>query len=498
MNQNQSDGLIFSTPNSTQTETPKSQTFVLDKKATIKANNWWDITSTSQILDISLARYLKDSGQKMESYYVETSEAELQKEGQNFLNIFSQKEVWLWQNVESPLTTVLAQMENTGVYVDKVKLEKTAAEMQKQVDFLEREIKEVLGQGLNINSPQQLGKALMEFGFKLKQTKSGNVSTDRQVLEDLIPEDKKGLIQNILDYRTVTKLLGTYTLNLIEQLDENSRIHCNFNQTQAATGRLSSANPNLQNIPIRNQEFGTAIRSCFCAPDDRLIVSADYSQIELRILAHLSQDKTLIDAFLKDEDIHCRTAAEMFGTPIEQITREQRALGKTMNFALVYQQGVFATSRMLSITQKEAKDFMSLYFERFPDAKPFVDKVLNKARECGYVESLFGRKRHFKNLNSKIYLLRQADERAAFNAVLQGSNADLIKIAMVEIYKQIQKLKIDAQTILQVHDELVFEVSKKDSQKLRAIVESVMTKPPIELLVPIKVDIHIGQSWVKG
>jgi DNA polymerase I len=286
-------------------------------------------------------------------------------------------------------------------------------------------------------------------------------------------------------------------LNLIDILDNNSRIHCTINQTQAATGRLSSANPNLQNIPIRNQEFGTLIRSCFAAPDDRLILSADYSQIELRILAHLSQDQLLIEAFKSDQDIHRRTAAEIFNTPLDQVTKEQRVLGKTLNFALVYQQGAFATARMLGITQEQAKEFTKIYFDKFPKVKPFVDSTLLKAKELGYVESIFGRRRYFKNLNSKVFLLKQADERAAFNAVLQGSNADLIKIAMVEIYNQIQKEKLDAQIVMQVHDELVFEVALEHADRLKKLVTEIMSNPPVELLVPVKIDIHIGKNWVK-
>jgi DNA polymerase I len=476
---------------------PTDQTFVLDKKTFAKSHELYKFNEITQILDISLARYLADSSQKMESYYAKATDEELKAEGEKYLIEFNPEMLHLWKEIESPLTVVLAQMETTGMYIDKQKLTETAGIMQRQLDIISHNIKLDLSDEINLNSPQQLGNALLQKGFVLKQSKTGGYSTDKNVLEGLLIDDKTGLIQNLLDYRTINKLLGTYTLNLIELLDSNSRIHCTINQTQAATGRLSSANPNLQNIPIRNQEFGTLIRSCFAAPGNRLILSADYSQIELRILAHLSGDQLLIDAFKSDQDIHRRTAAEVFGISLEQVTKEQRTLGKTLNFALVYQQGAFATARMLGITQEQAKEFTRIYFDKFPKVKPFVDATLHKAKELGYVESIFGRRRYFQNLNSKVFLLKQADERAAFNAVLQGSNADLIKIAMIEIYNQIQKEKLDAQIVMQVHDELVFEVAQEHADKLSQLVTEIMSKPPIQLSVPIKIDIHVGKSWVK-
>jgi DNA polymerase I len=482
---------------STDCSLPIGQTFVIDKKAFVKNHNLFDMKDTDEILDLSLARYLADSSQKMELYYIKTTDEQLKIEGEKYLKEFNHEMLHLWKEIESPLTVVLAQMETTGMYIDKQKLSETAALMQSQLDKITYEIKLKLGNDVNLNSPQQLGHALIQQGFVLKKSKTGSYSTDKNVLDGLLIDDRTGLIQNLLDYRTISKLLGTYTLNLIDILDDNSRIHCTINQTQAATGRLSSANPNLQNIPIRNQEFGTLIRSCFAAPNGRLILSADYSQIELRILAHLSQDQLLIDAFKSNQDIHRRTAAEIFNTLLDQVTKEQRVLGKTLNFALVYQQGAFATARMLGITQEQAKEFTKIYFDKFPKVKPFVDATLLKAKELGYVESIFGRRRYFKNLNSKVFLLKQADERAAFNAVLQGSNADLIKIAMVEIYNQIQKENLDAKIIMQVHDELVFEVAQEYADTLKKLVTEIMSNPPIGLLVPVKIDIHIGKNWVK-
>jgi DNA polymerase I len=471
--------------------------YVLNRKALTKQLELYSLHVNYTMLDVSLARYLSNSSQSMDSYYVPLATDELYTEAQGYENTFSPDMLKLWKDIESPLATVLGNMEKIGVFVDKSKLKQTAATMQKQLNELTETIHTFLGSQININSPQQLGKALILQGFILKQSKTGNVSTSKEVLDQLLVDDDSGLIQAILDYRTINKLLGTYTLNLIELLDGHDRIHCTFNQAQAATGRLSSAEPNLQNIPIRNQEFGTLIRSCFAAPQGRMIVSADYSQIELRLLAHLSGDVRLIEAFNDDQDIHSRTAAEMLQIPLDTVSKEQRTLGKTLNFALVYQQGAFATSKMLGITQKEAKEFTTRYFEAFPGIKPFVDTVVNGAKETGYVESLLGRRRYFQNLNSKMFMLRQMDERAAFNAVLQGSNADLIKVAMLDIYRQIEEQGVDARIILQVHDELVFEVAENDVEKLSAIVTRCMSQSPVPLSVPIKVDIHVGQNWTK-
>ena len=472
--------------------------FVLDRKALIKNLESYDIDENLEILDVSLARYLVHSSHKMETYLAPTSQTELDSEGEKYLEEFDEKTLYLWKEVESPLTTVLAKMEVDGVYVDKQKLQQTAEIMKRQLAEISANIRHILGEEININSPQQLGVALVGQGFVLKKSKTGAISTSKEVLDGLLEDDQTGLVQLILKYRTINKLIGTYTQNLIDVLDENSRIHCTFNQTQAATGRLSSVDPNLQNIPIRNLEFGSLIRSCFCAPDSsRVILSADYSQVELRILAHISGDKNLIDAFQFDQDVHKRTAAEMLGITISDVTKEQRTLGKTLNFALVYQQGSFATSKMLGITMAEAKDFTEKYFSAFPAVKPLVDSVLIDAKNRGYVESIFGRRRYFQNLNSKMFMLRQIDERAAFNAVLQGSNADLIKIAMIEIYRQIQYRGLDAKMVLQVHDELVFEVSKDCVEELRELVVKIMSNPPIDLAVAIKVDTSVGDSWIK-
>jgi DNA polymerase I len=418
---------------------------------------------------------------------------------EEFLDTFTPQLTKLWLDIESPLTTVLAKMELAGVYINKQKLSETAADLTKQSKALEKEILSLLNtENINLNSSQQLADALQKKGFNLsKKGSSGKLSVDKFVLEELSSQDESGVIQKILEYRTLVKLLSTYTDNLISLLDSQSRLHCQFSQAQAATGRISSNSPNLQNIPIRNQEYGGIIRSCFAASEGRVMVSADYSQIELRLLAHFTGDPVLTEAFELNQDIHRRTAAEIFEIPLENVTKEQRGLGKTLNFALLYQQGSFATARQLGITVKEAKVFIDKYFASFATVKPFIESVLEKAREVGYTESLSGRRRYYKYLNSTNKMLAREDQRAAFNMVLQGSNADLIKIAMNQIDKKITEQKLDAIMMLQVHDELVFEVAEKDLVEVTDLVRNIMSNPPLKLNVPLLVDTASGPNWAE-
>ncbi|MEM1312429.1 MAG: DNA polymerase [Patescibacteria group bacterium] len=418
---------------------------------------------------------------------------------EEYLGSFTPELTKLWLEIESPLTAVLAKMELKGVFINKKKLSDIAVDLTNKSKLLESEITDYLKvDNLNLNSSQQLVEALQGVGFALtKKSSSGKLSLDKYVLEGLVEKDDSGVIKKILKYRILTKLLSTYTANLIEQLDVNDRLHCNFDQTQAATGRLSSNSPNLQNIPIRNNDYGLVIRSCFTAPKGKLLVRADYSQIELRLLAHFTGDPVLKEAFELGQDIHSRTAAEIFEIPLSEVTKKQRSLGKTLNFALLYQQGAFATARQLEISVKEARAFIEKYFATFATVKPFIEQVLAKAKVQGYSESICSRRRYFKYLNSTNKMLVKEDERAAFNMVLQGSNADLIKIAMNQIDKQIKEQKLQANMILQVHDELVFEVEEKDSTTITELVQKTMTNPPIELSVPLVVDIGTGSNWAE-
>jgi len=412
----------------------------------------------------------------------------------------------LWQEIESPLAFVLAKIENYGVYINKASLEDTAEKLTLKVNQVQEEILgkfgEIFGEtkkveSINLNSPAQLGEALKKAGYLLKETKTGKISTDRAVLEELLLTDENNLIQPILDYRTVAKLSSTYTQTFLQVLDENSRIHTQYNQLGSATGRISSNNPNLQNIPIRNPEYGPLIRSCFAAEKGNSLICADYSQIELRLLAHFCGDEVLTEAFALNQDIHQRTASEIFDVPLESVTKQQRRLGKTLNFALVYQQGSFATAVQLGISQKEAAAFINKYFAKFSKVKPFIESTIAKAKETGYVETLFGRRRYFQNLNSSMVMLRKLDERAAFNAVLQGSNADLIKKAMILLDEKFQKENLKAQIVLQVHDELVVECSTEIAEKVsKMVVETMQLNQPLK--VPVLVEAGIGNNWKEG
>jgi len=415
-----------------------------------------------------------------------------------YFEIFDKKTLDLWQNIESPIAVILARMELNGVYIDKEKLKIVSDELETGAAQLQTEVLDLLdAPTLNLNSPSQLGTVLVERGFKLKKTASGKISTDREVLEGLEVKDETGVIAKILEYRTLSKLFSTYTDSFLKLLDQNSRIHGTYNQVQAATGRLSSNNPNLQNIPIRNPKYGPLIRSTFSAPVERVIIAADYSQMELRLLAHFCEDPVLIDAFAQNQDIHTRTTSEIFEIPIDEVTKEQRRLGKTLNFALVYQQGPQATAKQLGIKTKEASTYIEKYFARFAKVKPFVEEVLENARKNGYVETYFGRRRYFENLNSGNDFLRKIDERAAFNAVLQGSNADIIKLAMINLEQRLKNEKLDAAIILQVHDELVLEATKNQAEMIKTtLIEEMEIKQPLK--VPILVEAGIGQNWAEA
>jgi len=315
------------------------------------------------------------------------------------------------------------------------------------------------------------------------------------VLEALAKEHI--IIPKILEYRQLSKLRSTYVDALPKSISaRDNRLHGEFNQATTATGRLSSSNPNLQNIPIRS-EVGRRIRKAFIPQDPTsYLLSADYSQIELRLLAHMCSDETLIDAFKKDQDIHARTSGEIFDVPIEQVTSEMRRIGKTLNFALVYQQGAFATGQDLGISTKEAQSFIDKYFARYPKVRGFLTDTIDEARKTGYVSTLWGRKRYFRFLNDRSDPVRKADERAACNAPIQGSAADLMKLAMIRLDKELTARKMKTKLILQVHDELVLEVPEDELDLAKEVVlKSMQMDQPLQL--PLKVDLNVGKSWEK-
>ena len=401
----------------------------------------------------------------------------------------------LLREIELPLVRVLTDMEWEGISIDPRVFARLSAELGGDLMRLEREIAEVAGETLNLNSPRQLALILFEKQQLpvLKRTKSGP-STDADVLEQLAAMGH-ALPRLILDYRELQKLKSTYVDTLPATVNRHTgRIHTSFNQTGAATGRLSSSDPNLQNIPIRTPR-GEEIRRGFVPRTGWQFLVADYSQIELRLMAHLSGDPAFIEAFHQGGDIHRQTAALIFNLPLEQVTPEMRARAKTINFATIYGQGPFALSRQLGISQDDAKTFIARYFERFAGVRAFLDRMIRLAREQGYVETLFKRRRYIPEIKDRNFNMRAYGERNAQNSPLQGSAADLIKLAMVRIHAALAERRLEARMLLQVHDELVFEAPPDEIDPLRALVREHMEQV-VELQVPLVVDIGVGPNWL--
>ena len=397
----------------------------------------------------------------------------------------------LYREIELPLTKVLARMEERGVFVDKTQLEKKSAQMGERIAAIEKNIYEQAGEIFNINSPKQLADVLF-INLKLppvKKTKTG-YSTNAEVLEEL--KEHHPIVAAILDFRALTKLKSTYLDGLGKLIGDDGRIHTNFNQTVTATGRLSSSDPNLQNIPVRTDE-GREIRALFePGAGYDCILSADYSQIELRLLAHMSGDENLIDAFIKGQDIHARTAAEVFGTPIDAVTPDLRRKAKAVNFGIVYGISDYGLSQNLNIGRKEAGEYISRYFERYPGVKNFMDETVAKAHECGYVTTMFGRRRALPSINSHNFNLRTLAERMAMNTPIQGSAADIIKLAMIRAEENLRGL--DSRIIIQVHDELVLEAKTSELADAEKILREAMENV-IKLSIPLIVDVHSGINW---
>jgi len=399
----------------------------------------------------------------------------------------------LYNEVELPLLEVLAEIEINGIYVDRDHLAKLSIKIEKQLRLLESDIFTLANEEFNINSPKQLSIILFEK-LRLpvvKKTKTG-YSTDVSVLEQLAVEHD--LPEKVLSYRQLAKLKSTYADALPDEIfKKTGRVHTSFNQTVAATGRLSSSNPNLQNIPIRS-DMGKEIRKAFMAEGDNMLLSADYSQIELRILAHLSKDKALKRAFDKGEDIHSRTAAEIFGFNLEDVDENSRRMAKAVNFGIVYGLSAFGLSRQLNISQRDAKDFIDQYFNLYSKVKSYMVNTTAKARETGYTLTLFNRRRYLPDLNSKNRQIRESAERVAINSPIQGSAADFIKIAMIQLSRKIRGMKLKSKMILQVHDELVFECPVIEKIMMESLVRTEM-EGVYKLAVSLVVDIGWGKNW---
>ncbi|ATF94912.1 DNA polymerase I [Cedecea neteri] len=400
----------------------------------------------------------------------------------------------IFKNVEMPLVTVISRIERNGVKIDPAILHAHSGELTKRLAELELKAHEIAGEEFNLSSTKQLQTILFEKqGIKpLKKTPGGAPSTSEEVLEELALDYP--LPKVILEYRGLAKLKSTYTDKLPLMISPiTGRVHTSYHQAVTATGRLSSTDPNLQNIPVRNDE-GRRIRQAFIAPEDYVILSADYSQIELRIMAHLSRDKGLLSAFAEGKDIHRATAAEVFGLPLESVTGEQRRSAKAINFGLIYGMSAFGLSRQLNIPRKESQKYMDLYFERYPGVLEYMERTRAQAKEQGYVETLDGRRLYLPDINSSNGARRAGAERAAINAPMQGTAADIIKRAMIAVDAWLEKDKPRVKMIMQVHDELVFEVHKDDveavSKKVHELMESSM-----KLDVPLLVEVGSGKNW---
>ena len=463
-----------------------------------------------QYLDFSIEEYIKGLGIKKEeqiNLFEENSKSNEYENTLNALNAYliqklyektikeikNLNEMDLFNNIEMPLVEVLAEMQYEGIKIEKDKLESFGVELKQNIDELTKEIYDLSGQEFNINSTKQLGEILFEK-LKLpvvKKTKTG-YSTDVDVLEKLKSEHP--IIEKILEYRSLTKLNSTYVEGLKPYINKvTGRIHSYFHQTITATGRISSTEPNLQNIPTRI-ELGKRLRKAFVPKEGYVFIDADYSQIELRVLAHISQDENMINAFKHDEDIHKQAASNVFNVPIEEVTKEQRSHAKAVNFGIVYGISDFGLGEQIGVSRKKAKDYINQYLEKYSGIKKFMDDIVEKAKEQGYVETLFNRRRYIPELKSKNFNIRQFGSRVAMNTPIQGTAADIMKIAMINVYKKLKEEKLESKLILQIHDELLIEAKEDEKERVKNILQSCMENA-IKLDVPLKAEVSEAYNW---
>ena len=404
----------------------------------------------------------------------------------------------LFYHIEMPLMRVLAKMEFAGISLDENWLIQESKDLENDLKNLETKIFELCGEEFNMNSPKQLGEILFEklkLDPKAKKTKTGQYATSEDILQKLA--SKHEIIQYILEYRTYQKLKSTYVDALPNQIDKDTkRVHTNFSQTTAATGRLASLNPNLQNIPIRTLR-GQQIRGAFVADEGNKLISADYSQIELRLIAEISGEENMIKAFQNGEDIHASTAAKLFKIPIEEVTKTQRSQAKTVNFGIIYGQGAFALAEQTGLSRTEAKQLIDSYYETYPKLKEFMAEQVAKARKLGYVETILGRKRHLQDINSNNFVVKGHAERNAVNAPIQGSAADIIKLAMIKIQEVLEQEHLKTKMLLQVHDELVFEAPENEVEIAKKLIKENMENA-YKTEVPLLVEVGVGENWLEA
>ncbi len=406
------------------------------------------------------------------------------------------EEMELFDKIEMPLTIVLADMEKTGIRVDRDYLKRLEEELQTQMKGIEEEIYKMAGSTFNIMSPAQLAKVLFE-DLKIpypKKVKDNKYSTSKDILDKILNEHP--IVNKVLEYRTLAKLYTNYAVGLQNEIREDGRIHTIFTQTLTRTGRLSSIEPNLQNIPARN-EYSKLIRKAFLPDENSLLLSSDYSQVELRIFAHMSHEANLIQAFIDGKDIHTKTASDIFNVPMEEVTKEMRRNAKAVNFGILYGISGFGLSEDLGIDIVSAKKFIDNYLQTYPGIQDYMDEAKALAYRNGYVKTLMNRKRVIEELNNKNFMIRSSGERMALNTPIQGTAADILKKAMVEIYDEFRKRNLKSKMLIQVHDELVFNVLKDELDEVKEIVQDIMENT-FKLDVPLKVDIEVGENWYEA
>ena len=489
-----------------------------DLKFDIKVLNRKKITILGDIFDIKLAHYLINPDishdlinlsnnylnvsvnkkfEELKDYEVSCLTYKLKNLLKSDLEKFNQ--IKLYNEIEIPLLKTLAKMEIEGINLDVKFLKKLSERTTNELEDITKEIYELAGEEFNISSPKQLGEVLfdkMKITNKPKKTKTGQYSTSEEVLNEL--SSKSDLVKLVLKFRSISKLLNTYINSLPKQLDKyTNRIHTEYVQTVASTGRLSSINPNLQNIPIRTNR-GREVRKAFIARNkDYFLMAADYSQIELRIIASLSNEENMINAFRKKEDIHASTASAVFNVPINQVSKEQRSNAKVVNFGIIYGVSAFGLSNQTKLNRTESKELIEKYFEKYPKLKQYINNQISFARNNGYVETVLGRRRYLKDINSQNSVVRGAAERNAINAPVQGSAADIIKIAMINIQRKLSKGNYKSKMLLQIHDELVFDVFKPELNEMIELTKNEMEKA-FEINVPLTVDLNYGLNWLEA
>ena len=463
----------------------------------------------NEYINFDITEYLSNTEKAEAEQITLFDNAEESKEDKTYIyayaiyklcNVLTQKmeeagSIELFNKIEMPLTEVLASMQYEGIYIDKQELLDFGKELQEKIDILTQEIYELTGEEFNINSTKQLGEILFEK-LKLtvkKKTKTG-YSTDVDVLEKIKYEHP--VIEKILEYRQLQKLNSTYVEGLIPYIDETGRIHSKFHQTVTTTGRISSTDPNLQNIPTR-MELGRKLRKVFKPEQGYIFVDADYSQIELRVLAHISEDKNMIEAFCNNEDIHAQAASKVFNIPLEKVTKEERTKAKAVNFGIVYGISEFGLGEQLGVSRKKAKEYIEQYLDKYNGIKEFMTNIVEETKEKGYVETLYHRRRYVPELKSNNYMVRQFGGRVAMNTPIQGTAADIMKIAMINVYNKLKENNLKSKLIVQVHDEILVETLESEKEQVKQIVKEEMENV-IKLKVPLLAEVEEGYNWYEA